>query len=642
MNNSTQVPSARLSVGLAARTFLICAGAVFWETHSPFCAAAAAAEANSRVYFVDSTTGSDEADGQSPERAWRSLERVNQADLHPGDEVRFKRGGVWRGVLEPVSGADNAPVAYTSYGEGAKPLLLGSAPRNRLEDWTKVEDHLWATLPASLVKGEQLLELRQSDWRLHQEGGAQATLHLEEADAGRTIRIACDNSGTASNHVQLWGPSLPVRQGACLALTFRARCSIPCSAPPIFLRRNGPPWSVFAEADMADEDIGSEWRAFEALFSVSGSSEAAYIHLCLGAVMPAGGVFELQPLALHAVASDVSDPLSVDVGNIIFDHGKICGWKKWSVDDLQQDYDYYYDGPTQRVYLHCPDNPAALHESVECALKRHVVNQSGAHHVVYDGLAVKYGAAHGFGGGNTRNLVIRNCDLAYIGGGHQLTRDDGVPVRFGNAIEFWGAASGHLVEGCRIWEVYDAALTNQSRGDGIRQENILYRNNIIWNCEYSFEYWNNPETATTANIRFVNNTCVNAGTVWSHEQRPDRNGSHLMFYTNKANTSGFEVKYNLFYRATDWGCRYSSGWETLPEMDCNLWFSDTGVMAYWFKDMLKDFQNYQATTGLDQHSIFADPAFLDPLRGDFRLSSESPARRIRPDGGPVGAESLWE
>jgi hypothetical protein len=262
--------------------------------------------------------------------------------------------------------------------------------------------------------------------------------------------------------------------------------------------------------------------------------------------------------------------------------------------------------------------------------------------VVYDGLAVMYGAAHGFGGGQTHHLVIRNCDLGYIGGAHQLTNADGKPVRYGNAIEFWGSAHDNLVEGCRIWEVYDAALTNQGRSPDSRQINITYRNNFIRNAEYSFEYWNQPETAVTRNIRFVNNTCVNAGTVWSHAQRPDRNGSHLMFYSNTAATSGIEIKYNIFCGVSDWGSRYSSGWQVLPDMDFNLWYSTTGIMSYWFRQKIASFTEYRQVTGLDAHSQYADPCFADPARGDYRLRPESPARSLRPDGGPVGASMLWE
>jgi len=39
---------------------------------------------------------------------------------------------------------------------------------------------------------------------------------------------------------------------------------------------------------------------------------------------------------------------------------------------------------------------------------------------------------------------------------------------------------------------------------------------------------------------------------------------------------------------------------------------------------------------LDGHSQFADPGFVDAARGHYRPGPGSPARRLRPDGGPVG------
>jgi hypothetical protein len=80
----------------------------------------------------------------------------------------------------------------------------------------------------------------------------------------------------------------------------------------------------------------------------------------------------------------------------------------------------------------------------------------------------------------------------------------------------------------------------------------------------------------------------------------------------------------------------------LPDMDYNLWFSTTGVMAYWFRQKIAGFEEYRRTTGLDAHSQFADPEFMDAAQGDYRLGPTSPARKIRPDGGPVGAEMLWK
>jgi len=142
----------------------------------------------------------------------------------------------------------------------------------------------------------------------------------------------------------------------------------------------------------------------------------------------------------------------------------------------------------------------------------------------------------------------------------------------------------------------------------------------------------------TRNIRFVQNTCVNAGTVWSHAQRPDPNGSHLMFYSNPADTSDFEVKYNIFCGVTDWGSRYASGWtQGLPKVDYNLWYSTSGVQVYYLTEKIRDFEDYRQATGLEAHSRFADPLFVDPAHGDYRLAPHSPARTMRPDGGPVGA-----
>ena len=588
-----------------------------------------AGKSGKRTFFVDSTTGKDDNDGQSPAHAWRSLERVNAAELLPGDTVRFKCGGMWRGSLAPVSGDEGTPVTYTSYGEGPKPLILGSLPRSRPEDWVKVRDNIWATLPVEYKVGNPVSGLQDGQWSRHQEAGAKVQVTSSKDPAGTIVHVACTQSGSASNHVQLWGPTLRIEKDTCLLLTFRVRSTKPFLFQGVTIQEGSSPWTRLTSSRRTQYPVTAEWTTCQTAMQVTQSSETGKLHLALGAVLPAGATFDFQPQSLCLATPTVVDPLPVDVGNVIFDEGAVCGWKKWSIDDLKKPYDYYYEGSSQRVYLYTETAPTEKHRSIELAMARHIVSQSGKHDVVYDGLALKYGASHGFGGGGTHHLVIRNCDLGYIGGAHQFTHPNGTPVRFGNAIEFWGAAHDNLVEGCRIWEVYDAALTNQGRGPSSKQINITYRNNVIWNSEYSFEYWNNPATAVTQNIRFINNTCINAGTVWSHAQRPNPNGSHLMFYSNTAETSGIEVKYNIFYNVTDWGSRYSSGWKVLPDMDSNLWFSNTGVMVYWFKEKIGPFDEYRQTTKLDAHSRFADPEFVDAAKGDFRLGPASPARTLR-------------
>ena len=72
------------------------------------------------VYYV-SADGCDEGDGRSPETAWATTERVSSFEFAEGDEVRFRRGDVFRGFVKTRSG-----VKYCAYGEGEKPRLYGS------------------------------------------------------------------------------------------------------------------------------------------------------------------------------------------------------------------------------------------------------------------------------------------------------------------------------------------------------------------------------------------------------------------------------------------------------------------------------------------------------------------------------------
>jgi hypothetical protein len=81
------------------------------------------------TYYVDATEGNDNNNGTSPELAWRSLEKVNVQTFVAGDSILFKRGGIFRGNLNPQNSgnADNW-IVYSAYGTGANPQLLGSEP----------------------------------------------------------------------------------------------------------------------------------------------------------------------------------------------------------------------------------------------------------------------------------------------------------------------------------------------------------------------------------------------------------------------------------------------------------------------------------------------------------------------------------
>ncbi len=425
-------------------------------------------------YYV-SPSGDDARPGNTPSQAWRSLAKVNDFAFAPGDCVHFARGGTWRGQLVPHGGSPQGSVTYTSYGDGPKPLLLGSLEKDDPQGWEQVETNRWRAGP------------------------------------------------------------------------------FPC-----------------------------------------------------------------------------------DVGNIIFDGGRACGVKVWNASDVDGPDKFWFDQQTKTVLLHAAENPASRFNQVECALTRHIISEGGKSYVVYDGLHLAYGSAHGIGGGGTHHIIVRNCDLCFIGGGHQYSKKTprGVRhVRYGNGIEFWSGAHDNLVEGCRIWDIYDAGLTNQGSGKNA-QYNITYRNNLVWNCEYSFEYWNRPAESTTHDIHFEDNLCFHAGGGWSHAQRPWPAGVHLMFFSNQAKTGRFFVRRNVFHGAENsainihvaqWngleGLLLSENTYCQPPESVLVRWGDTPFTAARFAD-------YQRTTHKDEDSrlVALGGLTLEPADVVLRTGAEQPLR----------------
>jgi len=83
------------------------------------------------THYVNSDRGNDQSDGTTPEKAWRTLARVNGTLFAPGDKILFKAGSRFTGQLAPSgSGKAGAPIVVDMYGLGNKPLIQaeGSYP----------------------------------------------------------------------------------------------------------------------------------------------------------------------------------------------------------------------------------------------------------------------------------------------------------------------------------------------------------------------------------------------------------------------------------------------------------------------------------------------------------------------------------
>lgn len=95
-----------------------------------------------RAIYVSSVNGDDANSGYAPEKAFRSLRKVNQMEIQPGDQILLERGSVFVGEYLHLyrGGTKEAPVVVDAYGEGAlrasRRTETGSGIRTMADIWT--------------------------------------------------------------------------------------------------------------------------------------------------------------------------------------------------------------------------------------------------------------------------------------------------------------------------------------------------------------------------------------------------------------------------------------------------------------------------------------------------------------------------
>lgn len=303
-------------------------------------------------------------------------------------------------------------------------------------------------------------------------------------------------------------------------------------------------------------------------------------------------------------------PGYADVGNIILTRKgknvKKAAWKRWSRDELTAQGDFYHDTKTDTLYFWSEKNPALLYSEMEAALKRNIFSMSRCKYLLLDGLTAAYSGAHGAAGDYTSHCTIRNCSFLWIGGSHLYTRR-GRPTRYGNGIEFWTGASDNLVENNYFEQIYDVAMTNQGP-DSCLVKNIAWRNNKIFRCEQAYEFWLSNPKSKMQNVVFEYNECIDSGFGWSHEQRPDKMGTHILAYSMESEEFDIYYRYNIFNNAANTMIFYSNS--RLPEahLEHNRYIQkgkecDKVPMFRWGK-MTVAWKEYREITGNDKNSTF--------------------------------------
>ena len=117
-----------------------------------------------------------------------------------------------------------------------------------------------------------------------------------------------------------------------------------------------------------------------------------------------------------------------------------------------------------------------------------------------------------------------------------------------------------------------------------------------------------------------------------------------MYYSNRAATTNFVVRDNIFCRATEWTCRSALDWRYGLLHSRNLVWNEGDVPTMRWKEgkdrRLYPWAEYVKELQMDLDSVFAEPQFVDPAKRDYRLKPGSPGWTLASDGGPVGARNM--
>ena len=196
--------------------------------------------------------------------------------------------------------------------------------------------------------------------------------------------------------------------------------------------------------------------------------------------------------------------------------------KKIADDIPDADFMYYHDFEAEDLYLYSRNgNPGKLFWSIEICTKGNGISATTG--VTLDNLCIRYPGSHGVGAGTCKKLIVRNCEVGYIGGSIQFIRDNRI-VRFGNAIEIYGMADGFYVYNNYIHQCFDCGPTaqwsgNVPEGKQLISKDIHYYDNIL--NEAGLEIWYSTHSEMTEDTcckliecNLYNNTVTGSGSGW--------------------------------------------------------------------------------------------------------------------------------
>jgi Right handed beta helix region/Periplasmic copper-binding protein (NosD) len=229
----------------------------------------------------------------------------------------------------------------------------------------------------------------------------------------------------------------------------------------------------------------------------------------------------------------------------------------------------------------------------------------------------------------------------------------GLEIRWYRNIAVSIEASPHVtMTGCRIWNAHWHGAWPTGYGVRAAQSpGFVGRDNVLFRQEHAFWFYQSPSATLTYNT-CVANLYSAAAFLYSCENSVCRNNS-FTFQGNdvivieenlgqKGKLKTFDCDYNNYgtsLREQPAGTQFDS---ITPRKSESFLSGNTKAIVNYteYQGQMKrcvSLDEWRDFSGLDRHTVFADPLYRDTAGRDFRLDVNSPNRGAGVDGATIGA-----
>ena len=250
-----------------------------------------------------------------------------------------------------------------------------------------------------------------------------------------------------------------------------------------------------------------------------------------------------------------------DIGNVVFNDGAFCGQRKFSVEDMTENLDFFISNQYAKVadtenklYLRCEaGNPQDVFSQIDISRAGSIILIAGdGHDIAVNNLELRYAQDIAFMQGG-KNISFSYCVCGWTGG---TVFDNEAKARYGGGAGGWLFCENFSFEYCHIYEQWDSGVTPQySWRDEVAGvfKNFTTTDCLFEGCQYTLEYFHTQKTVTDNgfdNMQFNYNICLDGGRGFGTDTQERVDASAYVKSWGHENTCvNSAITHNIFDRA---------------------------------------------------------------------------------------------